>query len=91
MPHYADGTPAKIGDLVVRKNTWDSQEALLVITSITPVSDSCNASGIPLAAHQTDNPWFPSGPQAVWTVTLKQCMRVDMPAFPTPAVPAKAA
>lgn len=82
MPHYADGTPAKHGDLVLRKTAWDESEIVLIITSITANSDSCNAGAIPLAAKQGDAPWFPSGPQPVWTITLKECMRIDAPTFP---------
>lgn len=81
MPHYADGTPAKHGDLAVRQNSWDKSEVIGIITSITP-SESCNAYMIPLASCQVGSPWFPSGNQPVWTVTLKECMKVNNPAFP---------
>lgn len=81
MPHYADGRPAKVGDLVVRQQAWDRTETAMIITSIT-ASESCNAGAIPLATKQGDGPWFPSGPQPVWSVTLKETMKFDDPAFP---------
>jgi len=81
MPHYADGTPARHGDLVSRHNQWDDSDVLLIITSITTDSDSCNAGGIPLAQKQGRNPWYPCGPQPVWTVTLKECLKVHAPAL----------
>lgn len=87
MAHYADGTPAKVGDLVVNRPSWNNGETLLIITSIMAASDTCNASAIPLAMRQLDegSPCFPMGGQSNWTVTLKECMRLDSPAFPIAA------
>ena len=82
MPHYADGRPAKVGDLAVRQQAWDRTETAMIITSINPAAESCNASAIPLATKQGEGPWFPEGPQAKWYVTLKETMKLDDPAFP---------
>lgn len=43
MPHYADGTEAKVGDQVIAPvfNSGDSKAG--VIISITPGAESCNA------------------------------------------------
>ena len=87
MAHYADGTPAKIGDLVVNKASWNKAETVLVVIGIQASSDTCNANGIVLAQKSDGSPaWFPMGPQGAWTVTLKECMRLDTPEFPLPAV-----
>ena len=82
MAHYADGTPAKHGDLIVLQQGWDKTETILIVTFISSSNDTCNAGAIPLATKQGDAPWFPCGPQGLWTVTLKECMRIDSPAFP---------
>ncbi len=84
MAHYADGTPAKVGDLIVNRQGWNkNSETILIVIGIQPSSDSCNASAIPLAVRPVEgNPCFPMGPQSSWTVTLKECMRMDAPEFP---------
>lgn len=79
MPHYTDGTPAKHGDLIIRHQDYDNSDTLLLLTTINVKSDSCNASAIPLATKQGDAPWFPFGLQTQWTVTLKECRRIDRP------------
>ena len=42
MPHYADGTPAKIGDKVKGKPYNTPDEVIGEIVSITPNSETCN-------------------------------------------------
>ena len=50
MPHYKDGTPAKVGDIVVGKgyNQKDDSGELAtiaaIVVGISPGSDSCNVS-----------------------------------------------
>lgn len=77
MPHYSDGSLARHGDLVVSTPSWSTAETLLIVVGITQNSDSCNAMAIPLATRQDDSPWFPLGPQAAWTISIKECSRVD--------------
>ncbi|HXU60897.1 MAG TPA: hypothetical protein VN962_04305 [Polyangia bacterium] len=43
MPHYADGTEAKVGDQVVGKLYNTEGKRAGTIVSITPGADSCNA------------------------------------------------
>lgn len=44
MPHYKDGTDAKVGD-VVRGTTFNKKgEVLGILVSITPGTDTCNAT-----------------------------------------------
>ena len=57
MAHYADGRPAKIGDLAVRQQAWDRTETALIITAINAGANTCNASAIPLATKQGDGPF----------------------------------
>lgn len=42
MPHYADGTEAKVGDLVKGKPYNTPHEIVGEIVQITPSTDSCN-------------------------------------------------
>lgn len=93
MPHYADGTPAKQGDLIKHIPAWDqASEVVGILHNIQP-SDSCNGSIIPLATKQKGTDvWFPSlGNSSQWSVTLKECVRLDPKVFAaTPAEPVTA-
>jgi hypothetical protein len=42
MPHYIDGTEAKVGDIARGKPYNTPYEVVGVITGITPDADSCN-------------------------------------------------
>lgn len=42
MPHYADGTPAKLGDLVKGKPYNTPHEVTGVVVGIIPDTESCN-------------------------------------------------
>jgi len=81
MPHYADGTPAKHGDIVLQKQSWNDVQNVLVVVSINSAGDTCNAGCVRIATQQGPSPWFPT-PHADWTVTLKECMPITSPHFP---------
>ena len=37
MAHYADGTPAKVGDLIVNRQGWNkNSETILIVIGIQP-------------------------------------------------------
>lgn len=78
MPHYKDGTPAKHGDLVIHREPHDTgNEKAMIIQSITPGSDACNANAIPLAVRQKGSQaWLPISQQLQWCITLKECEKV---------------
>lgn len=42
MPHYADGAPAQIGDMVFGKPYNTPREVVGTLVSITPGTESCN-------------------------------------------------
>lgn len=42
MPHYKDGTPAALGDIVKGKPYNTSHEIVGEVIQITPAADSCN-------------------------------------------------
>lgn len=81
MPHYADGTPAKHGDLVMKRDKYDgpSLEVVGVVVLIQPGSDTCNLQILPLAVRQKDAgaAWTPiSVTGNPWHVTAKECQRL---------------
>jgi hypothetical protein len=78
MPHYADGTPAKHGDLVLRRDSYQHGTDLVgIVMSIQPGSDSCNAQVIPLAARQKGSElWLPVTLQNTWCCTLSECSKL---------------
>lgn len=60
MPHYADGTEAKVGDTVSCRPYNTKHDVTGVITSITPGVESCNcmvafAARIPASHHQSQD------------------------------------
>ena len=42
MPHYKDGSPAKVGDMVRGKPYNTPHEVTGVVTLVTPGQESCN-------------------------------------------------
>jgi hypothetical protein len=82
MPHYADGTPAKHGDLIVRYEDWSETYTVLILATIQPKADTCNATALPLVTKQKGGSWYPSAPLSPWTVTLKECMLLEPPDCP---------
>lgn len=83
MPHYVDGTPANLGDLVMKRDSYSgpSLEVVGVVVLIQPASDSCNLQVVPLAVRQKDSgaAWTPimAGGNP-WHVTAKECQRLVM-------------
>jgi hypothetical protein len=73
--HYADGTPAKHGDLVI--HTDGGKETVGIVTNLTAGSDTCNANMIALAQRQTGSEvWFPLAAANGWYATLKNCLKL---------------
>lgn len=81
MPHYKDGTPAKHGDLIIHREPHDGgNEKVMIVQSITPSSDACNAAAIPIAIRQKGSGvWLPLAHQLGWCITLKECEKVGDP------------
>lgn len=77
--HYSDGTPAKHGDLVIKKESHaNSFEVVGVVVQIVPGGDTCNAQIVPLAIRQKDSgaAWTPVASSNIWSVTLKDCTKL---------------
>ena len=81
MPHDRNGRLVKNGDLVIHRDPNDSgSEKVMIILSITPTSDTCNASAIPIALRQKGTEhWTPIAHQLAWCITLKECDKVGDP------------
>lgn len=74
--HYADGTKAAHGDLVVRSES-SGDECALIITKITE-AETCNGLAFPVAKKPAGSPvWSPIVGQSDWYVTLKECRKVS--------------
>jgi len=63
MPHYKDGTPAQIGDLVKGKPYNTPREIVGQMISITPGSESCNCL---IAFVEVLSGGFPVGPLSAY-------------------------
>jgi hypothetical protein len=76
--HYADGTPAKVGDLIVRREKYEHSTDLVgIVMSIQPGQTTCNAMVIPLAGRQRGAaPWLPISAANLYSVTLKECWKL---------------
>lgn len=61
MPHYRDGTPAQVGDLVKGKPYNTPREIVGEIISVTPGSESCNCM-VAFAEILPDGNPIPLGP-----------------------------
>lgn len=62
MPHYADGTLATIGDLVVTKTeTPDATAVLGILVGIQPGIATCNCQVQTLARKFGTGPWIKVG------------------------------
>ncbi len=58
MPHYRNGTPAALGDLVINAPPYpNTPQTLGIIVSITPGASSCNGQVISLAKKFADGAW----------------------------------
>ena len=82
MPHYLNGEIAEHGDLVIHREPHDGgSEKVMIVVSINPSSDTCNASAIPIAMRQKGaTGWIPLATQLAWAVTLKECEKIgDVP------------
>ena len=77
MPHYKDGSPAKVGDLVENFPAYpNAVRTLGILVSIAP-SDACNGQLLTVARKYPESTWLPFAhapyPECV---TLKECLRV---------------
>ena len=78
--HYADGTPAKHGDLVIHADVNSAMETAGVVTGLTAGSDTCNGQFTPVAHRQKGTEvWFPLTGQQGWDITLKSCHKFTLP------------
>jgi hypothetical protein len=88
--HYADGTPAKMGDLVYKPSTWTTDSEIIgILVSGTAQSTSCNGSVEVVAVrHHSDlgeSGWRPA-PNAGngWCVTVSDLLPMPLPVLPAP-------
>ena len=80
--HYADGTPAKLGDLVRHslKEGSSGTEVMGILVSATSTSDTCNGQLDPVARRIISSAgktgWLPYRPQYDYCATLLECYPV---------------
>jgi hypothetical protein len=99
MPHYKDGTPAAIGDIVKGKQYDSGPEVRGVVVGISPSSDTCNMRigkiDVYAPTRQTEaGPVLePSADHTVtiaphpWTVSCKDFVKLDAKTpEPAPAI-----
>lgn len=72
MPHYANGQPARTGDIV--QTLTPNQRVLGILVRFSPDSNACNAQIMPLARQWDDGPWYPVVAGFCDCVTLKDCV-----------------
>ena len=74
--HYKDGTPAKLGDLIIQKDAhYFGTEKIGIVTEIQS-SETCNAQVHVLAKRQNGSEvWFPVLMSNPWSMTLSECVR----------------
>jgi hypothetical protein len=78
--HYADGTPAKHGDLVVHVDPNSSTETAGIVNELSASSDTCNGKFTPVASRQKGTEvWFQVTGQQGWYITLKNCHKLTLP------------
>ncbi|HEV1992493.1 MAG TPA: hypothetical protein VGR34_06480 [Candidatus Dormibacteraeota bacterium] len=79
MPHYKDGSPAKVGDLVHSVPPYPTAPRLLgVLVSINPGTETCNGGVLPFARKfSADSPWYPMSAPFPDCVTLKECLPIN--------------
>jgi hypothetical protein len=85
--HYANGQPAKTGDLVIRREFYKQgeketgNEVIGVLTGAQSQSTACNGNCAVFAQRlKTElgcGPWTPVLPGNLWTVTLSQCLPIE--------------
>jgi hypothetical protein len=90
MPHYADGTVAKVGDLVQIVAANQSQKVLGALVSITPGSTSCNGQVLPFARKYGDYAWVPVASPYLDCITISDLLPVAPVDTRVPAEPATA-
>lgn len=72
--HYANGTPAKVGDLVLVKNPYGVDYTGVVVRANADAS-ACQLQVVPI------------NPTGTLTQTASDCLRLDEVAAATPATP----
>ncbi|HXM32264.1 MAG TPA: hypothetical protein VN921_01330 [Chthoniobacterales bacterium] len=80
MPHYKDGSPAKVGDLVhVIPPYAGTTRTLGILISINPGTETCNGGVLALARKfSAESPWYPAMAVAYPDcVTLKECVPIN--------------
>ena len=83
MPHYRNGAPARIGDLVLNIPTHGTAASLGIVTSIAPSSNACNGGLAVLARRLENGQWLPThfSPYDA-TITLGECALVTTETAP---------
>lgn len=77
MPHYSDGTPAKVGDIV--KGPSDGKTLVGVVHRVTPGSDTCNmqvTSGLFVIEEGERRIVLPTAPGQTFYATCKEYVRI---------------
>lgn len=76
MPHYKNGQPATIGDMIHHKPpNAGASEALGILVSIT-AGGSCNGQLLPVARKWDGSTWLPVLPVYQDCISLKDCLPV---------------
>jgi hypothetical protein len=78
MPHYKDGTPARVGDLILKEEAHASSMLVVgILAQITPGSTTCNGQVLPIAQKaKTGGTWLPMATGNLWSVTLSDCAKI---------------
>lgn len=76
MPHYKNGAPAEVQDLVIYTDRYSKTCTLGILVAITPGCETCNASVIPVARKWPASTWLPFSSFSEHIVTLSDCALV---------------
>jgi hypothetical protein len=75
MPHYKDGTPAQVGDLVKGKPYNTPREIVGEVISVTPGSESCNCM-VAFVEVLPDGSPIPLGPVSAYVAQASDGRKV---------------
>jgi hypothetical protein len=81
MPHYMDGSPAKIGDMVVGKGYNVPGNITGVVVGIVPDSESCNIRVAHILYREVPADYKPTDGERVYTHTYGQpgiALKIDI-------------
>lgn len=89
--HYADGKPAKLGDLLIYRNRYRQgngseigSDLVGILVSGSTQSTTCNGMVVPVVKRTVSEigvgPWIPVSAVGGndWSVTLKDCLEVNL-------------